>query len=282
MRKFLPHVPHLAGKLDLFPDTLPLQIVKIGSLALVAVPFELTTTAGRLLHQTVDTVLRPVGIRQVVIAGLANDYASYVTTPDEYDVQYYEGASTLFGKWTLDALRQEFRVLADSLGHGGVVGHGPEPGSAVGQDDTASMVLPRDTTPRSVAFGDPVKHRDADPSYQTGKRVSVTFWGANPNNDLRIQGTYLKVQRKDSTSWVTVANDWDWETRYHWKKHELCPGSAMCSFITIEWDIPKDAQPGIYRISHYGEWKDSSGRLHPYEGASREFRVAATPLHYGG
>lgn len=34
----------------------------------------------------------------VVIAGPANTYAHYVATPEEYTVQRYEGASTIFGK----------------------------------------------------------------------------------------------------------------------------------------------------------------------------------------
>lgn len=34
----------------------------------------------------------------VVVAGPANTYAHYVTTPEEYDVQRYEGASTIFGR----------------------------------------------------------------------------------------------------------------------------------------------------------------------------------------
>ena len=42
----------------------------------------------------------------VVIAGLANTYASYVTTFEEYSVQRYEGASTIFGPHTLDAYIQ--------------------------------------------------------------------------------------------------------------------------------------------------------------------------------
>lgn len=33
----------------------------------------------------------------VVIAGPANAYAHYITTPEEYSVQRYEGASTLYG-----------------------------------------------------------------------------------------------------------------------------------------------------------------------------------------
>ena len=39
----------------------------------------------------------------VVIAGLTNDYSHYVTTYEEYQVQRYEGASTLFGPHTLGA-----------------------------------------------------------------------------------------------------------------------------------------------------------------------------------
>lgn len=34
----------------------------------------------------------------VVIAGPANTYAHYVTTPEEYAAQRYEGASTIFGQ----------------------------------------------------------------------------------------------------------------------------------------------------------------------------------------
>lgn len=34
----------------------------------------------------------------VVVAGPANTYAHYVTTPEEYAAQRYEGASTIFGK----------------------------------------------------------------------------------------------------------------------------------------------------------------------------------------
>ena len=43
---------------------------------------------------------------RVVIAGLANTYSSYITTFEEYAVQRYEGASTIFGPHTLDAYIQ--------------------------------------------------------------------------------------------------------------------------------------------------------------------------------
>uniref|UniRef100_A0A1D1ZYS6 Neutral/alkaline non-lysosomal ceramidase N-terminal domain-containing protein n=1 Tax=Auxenochlorella protothecoides TaxID=3075 RepID=A0A1D1ZYS6_AUXPR len=51
----------------------------------------------------------------VVIAGLTNTYASYVTTFEEYQAQRYEGGFTLFGPNTLDAYIQEFKSLAKDM-----------------------------------------------------------------------------------------------------------------------------------------------------------------------
>ena len=51
----------------------------------------------------------------VVIAGLSNTYADYIVTPEEYSVQRYEGASTIYGPYTLPAYIQEFNKLAVAL-----------------------------------------------------------------------------------------------------------------------------------------------------------------------
>ena len=55
---------------------------------------------------------------RVVIAGLTNTYSSYITTIEEYGVQRYEGASTIFGPHTLDAyiqVRPRPAVLLDPV-----------------------------------------------------------------------------------------------------------------------------------------------------------------------
>ncbi len=48
---------------------------------------------------------------RLVIAGLTNTYASYITTFEEYGVQRYEGASTLYGPHTLDAYIQVWKSV---------------------------------------------------------------------------------------------------------------------------------------------------------------------------
>jgi neutral ceramidase len=128
-----------------------------------------------------------------------------------------------------------------------------------------------DDTPLGASFGG--VHRDALPSYRRGETARVTFWGGHPKNDLKTEGSYLQVQRRAGSSWVTIAHDWDWETRYRWERHNCFPTFA-CSLVTIEWDIPEAIRAGPYRIRHDGSWKSGwDGRIRPYAGFSREFLV---------
>lgn len=109
---------HLAGTIGEEPWTphvLPLQLVIVGRVAIAATPAEFSTMAGRRLKATILEALAPRGIERVVVTGYANGYSGYVTTPEEYDVQLYEGASTHFGKWTLGAYRARFHALALEL-----------------------------------------------------------------------------------------------------------------------------------------------------------------------
>ena len=98
----------------LVPSELPLQLMRIGDLAIAGVPGEMTTMAGRRLRAALMAQYRDSGspVSQVVISGYANAYSQYITTPEEYATQHYEGASTLFGPHTLEAYIQEFCRLA--------------------------------------------------------------------------------------------------------------------------------------------------------------------------
>jgi neutral ceramidase len=99
----------------LVPTVLPLQILRIGELALVCCPGEFTTTAGARLMQSVGEVLQPHGIREVLICTYSNDYMGYVTTNEEYQEQCYEGGHTIFGQWTLAAFQTRLTALAREL-----------------------------------------------------------------------------------------------------------------------------------------------------------------------
>jgi neutral ceramidase len=253
------------------PEVLPLQVVRLGSLVLVATPFEPTTMAGRRLQETVQAELGPAGVDRVVVAGLANAYAGYVATREEYAAQHYEGASTHFGPWTLAGYQQEFRRLAAALRTGAAVAPGPAPRDLSCCQTTLQTGVVFDDKPLFSSFGS--VYRNAAGSYRVGQTARATFWGGHPKNDPRIQGTFLAVERRVGSSWVTVARDHDWETRYRWQRNNCFPTFA-CSHVTVEWDVPWDAPSGVYRLRHFGNWKSGwDGLIRAYSGTSREFTV---------
>jgi neutral ceramidase len=250
------------------PEVLPVSVVRIGQLAIVAAPGEMTVMAGRRVRDTVKAALGD-SVRHVVIAGYANAYAGYITTPEEYEAQHYEGASTHFGKWTLGAYQQSYHELASAMRQGL-----PAYASAATRDLSGNQLsfqtgVVLDNTPIFNSFGDVV--RQANASYLRGQRVDVEFWTGHPKNNLRQNGTFLEVQRWDGAGWRTVATDGDWSTIYRWVRVDPVWGTSKAA---ISWDIPASAAAGQYRIRHYGDYKNGwDGSIRGLTGTSRTFQV---------
>lgn len=100
---------------SMVPTVVPIQIVRIGQLALVCCPGEFTTVAGQRVVETVRQALEGAGVTEVLIVTYCNDYMGYVTTHQEYEQQAYEGGHTIFGRWTLGAFQTQFERLAQQL-----------------------------------------------------------------------------------------------------------------------------------------------------------------------
>lgn len=62
------------------------QLALVGNIALVCVPGEFTTMSGRRLRDLLRQELQLSSDKQVLITGLCNTYADYITTPEEYQV----------------------------------------------------------------------------------------------------------------------------------------------------------------------------------------------------
>ncbi|XP_077958816.1 neutral ceramidase isoform X2 [Gasterosteus aculeatus] len=262
------------------PQIVDVQIITIGSVAVVAVPGEMTTMSGRRLREAVKQELESEGAfkdTEVVLAGLSNIYTHYITTYEEYQVQRYEGASTIYGPHTLSAYLQKYRGLARAIAQDKVseLPLGPPPPFF---EKNLFNLLPApsvDRAPDNSSFGDVLQQ--VYPIYRQGEVVSVTFVAGNPRNsgDIR-EKTFVTVEIYDNTtdSWEIVHTDASWETRFHWLK-----GSNQQSNATIEWHIPFTAPWGSYRIKHLGHYKQRVGwqtLVSPYEGMSDVFRVTGS------
>jgi neutral ceramidase len=266
--------------IPLTPEVLPVQILRIGNLAIVAQPTEITTMAGRRLRETVKTAFGGQ-VDHVVISALSNAYAGYVATREEYALQHYEGASTHFGPYTLNALQEQFHRVATAMANGEVPDPGPSPRKIRDKQILQVPGVLFDDIPPGKDFGDISK--DANASYARGDTVEVTFWSGHPKNDYQNQGTFLVVEtvkgedepnaegaRAEDVEdgFVEIADDGAPETIYQWKRVGVAYSKA-----TIKWDTA-DTKPGRYRIRHLGHWKSGwTGEISAYEGTSSVFAL---------
>ncbi|KAJ0060559.1 hypothetical protein NL108_016034, partial [Boleophthalmus pectinirostris] len=199
------------------PTIIDVQMFLIGSVAVLAVPGEMTTMSGRRLRAAVKQELQVGGAfkdLEVVIAGLSNVYTHYITTYEEYQVQRYEGASTIYGPHTLTAYIHHFTHLSKAIRQDSVsdLDPGPEPPFF----SSLFSLLPAaaaDNKPANTSFGDVLDQ--VYPLYRQGDVASVTFVAGNPRHsgDIRDK-TFVTVEKFDNNTqtWTVVHTDASWET----------------------------------------------------------------------
>src|SRR3954447_6272381 len=221
------------GALGWTADVLPIQLVRIGSLTLVALAQEVTIVAGLRLRRAVAEVLG-CPADDVIVQGYANDYAGYVTTPEEYDAQRYEGGHTMFGRWQLPAYLQEVtRVALDMRQARPAASSGPpalrQPAEAAAADpDPSARCRGVSTQPAA--------------RYAAGDRGAAEVEGDDPRGPARP--VYLLVQAQQSTGWETVATDADWSTTIEWERR----AGAWAARVT--WQVPAGAA-GEHRACYF-------------------------------
>jgi neutral ceramidase len=268
--------------LPLGPPVLPFQIFRIGNFAILALPWEVTTMSARRLRKDMLDVLAPAGVDTVIIAGLVNDYVNYLTTREEYSSQQYEGASTLYGPWTLAAVQQESRKLAQSLRDGNVAPEGPATPAGATPGLRRPPYLIADLPGPGGSYGALIT--DVPAAASPGDTVRAEFQAGYPRNDLRIQSSYVYAERKLADgSWQSVAQDRDPELLFIWKPMIPSPipiDPAVVGPSTAEavWTIPRNTPAGTYRLRHVGASTPSPQQAAtPYEGISGEFTIAGSP-----
>src|SRR4051812_8917599 len=98
-----------------FPRAMPLAVVRLADRAIATVPGEMTVEMGRRTRAAVLAALAPAGVKGVALAGYANEYLHYFVTPEEFEMQHYEGGSTLFGKYSSNLVMDDLVGLAHDI-----------------------------------------------------------------------------------------------------------------------------------------------------------------------
>ncbi|XP_012268113.2 neutral ceramidase [Athalia rosae] len=257
------------------PQIVSTHVALLGDVIIAGVPGEFTTMAGRRLRDSIKSATLQRETREepvVVIAGLCNTYSDYITTPEEYQIQRYEGASTIYGPHTLTIYLKHYKDLVSSILAGKSLLPGPLPPDLF-LSNLISLVTPVlfDTPKWRHEFGDCLQHpvKVAGP----GDTVTARFVAGHPRNNPMAGGSFLFVERLgNDETWITVATDADWETKFVWKRTSIVLGSSQA---IISWTIPDDVEPGEYRLRHNGHYRYILGGIYPYQGVSKHFEVVA-------
>lgn len=269
------------------PDIVDVQALRLGQLLIITSPSEITTMSGRRWKNAIaDAAESVLSISDpiVVLASPADSYAHYVTTAEEYNVQRYEGASTLYGPNQLAAYVNLSLTYLPYLGTPNVVAQLPKLPEGtkppVTTDYSLSFVpgVVFDSPILGHSFGDVLSSSSKD-FYSVGDDVSATFVGANPRNDLRSEKTYAAVEMNVDGIWEVVRTDADWNLIFQWNQTDVLLGTSQ---VSLTWQIEdsyylsgwgKALQSGTYRLHYYGDSRDLSGTISSIEGVGPEFSL---------
>ncbi|MFT6006624.1 MAG: neutral ceramidase [Pseudoalteromonas tetraodonis] len=242
-------------------------VARIGQLAIVALPAEVTTMAGRRLRQTVKAQLGDWAT-DIVLAGYSNGYAGYVTTPQEYDLQQYEAGHTLHGRWTLPAYQQVTAELAFALQNK------TAPKQTVIYDDwrgKSPTLKLHDGSPDQLPEGATLEHSLPldQKTYSRGETVTTRFYSGNPTAQYNRQNLFLSVEMRQDETWVEISNDHDWSSKIRWVKEK----KSKALIAQLSWETADDTASGQYRMKHTGMVRLSDGSTKKFAATSDAFTI---------
>lgn len=252
------------------PTIVPTQIFAIGDTIMFGLPGEFTTMAGRRLRSEVRKSIKERGKDiQPILCGLSNIYTSYITTPEEYEIQRYEGASTIYGPHTLPIYIQQFEKLLEAMFSNTPTAPGPTPPDQDRKQISLVTKVFYDGHAYQSGFGYVLKQ--VKKNYAVDETVICSFAAGNPRNNLMTDSSYFYVERLEQDgSWNVEATDANWETKFIWTRTSTILGRSEIKFY---WDIPRTTQNGEYRIRHKGFYRHILGGVYPYQGSTQHFNI---------
>ncbi|KAL9000554.1 MAG: hypothetical protein Q9169_000847 [Polycauliona sp. 2 TL-2023] len=265
------------------PNIVDVQVLRIGQLLIVVSPGEATTMAGRRWKESISRSASALSLTSeandddppiVVLGGPANSYTHYIATEEEYNIQRYEGASTLYGPHTLNAYINITNSLLPYLQTNSQDKYpppGPDPPIHTNISYNFNSRVRFDRAPLFKKFGQVL--RDVQAVYRRGESVSATFVGANPRNNLRLEGTFAAVEHLSNRSWERVRDDSDWDLIYRWRRTSTILGTSE---VELRWEVSGDheVKGALYRFRYFGDRKPfGGGEVEAFQGVSGVFRI---------
>ncbi|MCW2607589.1 MAG: hypothetical protein JWO60_2282 [Frankiales bacterium] len=211
-------------------DTVPeVQVLRLGDRLLLDAPGEPSVEMARRLVAAVQPVL-PKGVEEAFVVGLANGYLGYLTTPEEYEQQHYEGGHTVYGTWTSLLVRNVLTDLTRSL-RDRTAAPAPFQPATLGGTDRGTRDVGDGGTPGALV---------GQPAAVVARHglVELSWTGGADGVDRPVDSPFLVLERRTGSAWSRV--DTDLGARFVWEQS----GDTYAA----RYDVPADAALGAYRV----------------------------------
>jgi hypothetical protein len=227
------------------PTAVPLTAARVGDRVLVSVPGEMTVELARRTRAAALREMAGSGLHRVVVAGYANEYISYLTTPEEYEAQHYEGGTTVYGPASGPFVASALGDLAGRLVRGAAA---PEPHPF---DPTRGLRPQGPAFPRGAAAGRILRQPRGARRLQ---RPWLSWRGGADGLDRPLERAFVSVQRRVPGGWRTV--DDDRGLRILWRVDDDRPQELGIPVLRAGrrgtyrawWEPPRHAPAGSYRF----------------------------------
>jgi neutral ceramidase len=219
-----------AASTETVPTAVPLFTVRVRDRMIASMPGEPTVEVGRRVERAVLAAAGGAGVRDVVVAGLAGEFVQYLTTPEEYERQHYEGGSTLYGMYAALHLEQQLAGLAGGVARGEPA---PEPYPFDPRNGVRADAAPFGT---GAASATAVTQPGA---VDRGSRVSFVWQGGPGGFDRPLERPFVTIERRVRGRWRHADDDLWLHTAWRVErdgKH------------TATWTPQRDAPPGVHRF----------------------------------
>jgi neutral ceramidase len=215
---------------DSYPRAVPLFVVRVGDRLILSLPGEPTVELGR---RAVDAALKAgagMGVSGAMVAGLTNEFIQYLTTPEEYDRQHYEGGSTIFGPASPVLLVEQLAELTRRMANG-------QDAQAPYPFDPRNGVKPDGRPFGDGAAGGRIVEQPAA-AVGPGGHARLGWEGGERGLDRRLDQPFVIVERRIGARWARADDDlglnvvWTIDGRRY----------------AARWQVPSAARAGSYRI----------------------------------
>ncbi|MCU1693490.1 MAG: hypothetical protein JWM64_2581 [Frankiales bacterium] len=218
------------------PKAVPLLVARVGPRVIATVPGEMTVEMGRRVRAAVLAAAGS-GVEAVQLSGLANEYLSYFPTPEEYDMQHYEGGSTMFGRTSSVLLQEQLAALAGQLAKGQPA---PPPYAfdpRLGVRVDGAPFGTGATSARALAQPGPV---------QRLARAAYAWQGGPRGLDMPAGRAFVTVERRAASGWVRATDDLG---------QQLLWTVSGAGRYDLQWEVPRSEPVGQHRFvvtgNHY-------------------------------